>query len=128
MDVLEVAMGIGAGAALLGYHLFKVREIKELHRIDAEKAFQDSVVESNDPRYSFCGHTAQCMNQREEVEQIEGIPPAYALTRIARNQSGEYFWFCFRSDTPPVIKHIDHARAKVLLKTKYIAPPTENAP
>jgi hypothetical protein len=46
---------------------------------------------------------------------------AYTLTRIARNGAGEYFWFSFRTDSPPQLKHIDQARAKALLKGKYIA-------
>lgn len=127
MDALGISLGIGA-SALLAYHLLKVRRFKERYRRNADKAFQESVIKADDPRYSFHGITAQCMDEQEQVEQMRGVLLAYTLTRVAKNASGEYFWFSFRSDALPTIKHIDHIRAQALLKTKYVAPQTENAP
>lgn len=127
MDTLGISLGIGA-CALLAYHLLKVRRFKERYRRNADKTFQEAVVEADNPRYSFHGSTAQCMKEQEQVEQMRGVLLAYTLTRVAKNASGEYFWFSFRSDAPPTIKHIDHTRAQALLKTKYVAPKTENVP
>jgi hypothetical protein len=62
------------------------------------------------------------VDENEVIEQIQGTFLAYTLTRIARNQAGEYFWFYFRTDSPPQIKHLDQSRAKVLLKGKCLAP------
>jgi hypothetical protein len=115
MDTLGISLGIGA-CALLAYHLLKVRRFKERYRRNADKTFQEAVVEADNPRYSFHGSTAQCMKEQEQVEQMRGVLLAYTLTRVAKNASGEYFWFSF------------HTRAQALLKTKYVAPKTENVP
>jgi len=124
MDALGVGLAILV-CALLGRHLVKERRYKERHRIAAYQIFRNQVVSSVDPRFQFNGSSACIVEEKETIEKVNGTFLAYTLTRISQNPSGEYFWFHFRSDSSPMIKYLDHGRAKLLLKSKYIAPNPE---
>jgi hypothetical protein len=103
----------------------KEKAYKSEHRVVAENAFRALSMTTLDPCFSFEGSTAQVMDDKERVEKMNGAIIAYVRTIIARNESGEYFWFHFRTDNShPLFKHIDHSSAKALLKEKYIASST----
>jgi len=105
-----------------------------IHRPAALNAFSELSIHSSEPRFQFDGKTAQIIEDEEGIERARNGFIAYTLTRIARNEAGEYFWFYFRSDSAggkPQFKHIEQASAKALLKKKYLAPspaPIEIAP
>jgi hypothetical protein len=92
------------------------------YRAAAERAFHATSLRSSDPRFCFEGMSAQVMDDKEVVERCHSRFSAYILTRIAKNDFGEYFWFRFRSDSTPMLKYIEQSRAKFLLKEKYLAP------
>lgn len=122
MDVIGLSIAVLA-CGLLARHLIKIRHYKERHRANAENAFRSLSLNAKDSQFSLTGDAAEVIDDSESIEQMNGVLLAYALTRIARNQNGEYFWFQFRTDAAPLIKHIDQSRAKTLLKAKYVAPP-----
>ena len=122
MDTTGVFLAVLITSGLLAYQLLKGRRYKETHRPSALAAFNALSVASNNELFQFDGRSAQVMEEKEVIEQIKGTFLAYTLTRISRNSSGEYFWFYFRTDSLPQLKHIDQSLAKVLLKGKYLAP------
>ncbi|MBP5997499.1 MAG: hypothetical protein KA535_06090 [Azonexus sp.] len=121
MNITGVAFAVLITGGLLAFQFIKGRRYKETHRPSALDAFNTLSVPSSNARFQFQGKSAQIMDEKEVIEQIRGTFLAYTLTRIARNGAGEYFWFYFRTDSPPQLKHIDQPRAKALLKGKYIA-------
>lgn len=122
MDTTGIVLAVVVTGSLLVYQFSKGRRYKNTHRPFALDAFNALSVPSNNTLFQFDGRTAQIVEEKEVIEQIKGTFLAYTLTRIARNHSGEYFWFYFRTDSLPQLKHIDQSRAKVLLKRKYLAP------
>jgi len=102
------------------------RYIKK-RKIEAETAFRSQRASSTDPRYQFDGKTAQVLSESEEIQTAKGCPTGYMQTRVARSESGEYFWFLFLAGQPPVLKHIEHGSAKALLREKYVPPRSDNA-
>lgn len=118
MDILGVSLAVLV-TGLLARHFVKERRYRDEHRRGAESTFNQLSVPSTEPRYAFEGATATVVDEDEIVEKSGGVFLAYTLTRIAQTPKGEYFWFYFRSDSPPQIKHLDHSRARVLLKGKY---------
>lgn len=122
MDIAQfifVTLMIGA---MLIYILLKRHKYITIHRPNALAAFNQLSVVSSDPHFQFDGKTAQVVEEKEVIEEINGTFLAYTLTIVARNLYGEYFWFYFRSDAPNQIKHIDQIRAKAMLKRKYLSP------
>ena len=120
------AIGLSLAAltcVLLVRQRLQVKRYREKQRIFAEEAFQKFSVASTDERFFFDGNKAQVMDDKEVVEEAKGVILIYSLTRVARNENGEYFWFRFRTDSSPLFKHLDHATARVLLKDKYASPP-----
>lgn len=77
----------------------------------------------DDARFEFDGRKAQILAEKEEVETSRGVPLAYQLSRVARNEAGEYFYYLYRSDSSPYFKHIEHGAAKAILGKKYIPLP-----
>ena len=122
MTSTAVVLSVLITCGLLAYQFLKDRRHKETHRPSALAAFNALSVASNNALFQFDGRTAQVVAEKEAVEQIRGSFLAYTLTIIARNSSGEYFWFHFRTDSLPQLKHIDQSTAKILLKGKYLAP------
>ena len=119
------AIGLSLAAivcALFVRQRMQVRRYKEKLRGVAEEAFQKLSVASTDERFFFDGSRPQVMDNKEVVEEAQGAILAYSLTRVARNENGEYFWFRFRTDSSTLFKHLDHATARVLLKDKYASP------
>lgn len=125
MDVLGISLAVLITGGLFTRHLFKERRYKEEQRGAAENAFNSLSMPSVDRRFQFEGWDAQVIDEKEGVEQMRGVFLAYTLTRIARNASGEYFWFYFRTASPSQLRHIDQSRAAFLLKGKYLAPPSD---
>lgn len=121
MNFTSIVCTVLITGGLLAFQFFKGRRYKETHRPYALDAFNTLSLLSNNARFQFDGKSAQVVEEKEAIEQIRGAFLAYTLTRIARNSAGEYFWFYFRTDSPPQLKHIDQARAKTLLKGKYLA-------
>lgn len=121
MNLTSIICTVLITAGLLAFQYFKGRRYKQTHRPRALDAFNTVSLLANNARFQFDGKAAQVVEEKEAIEQIRGTFLAYTLTRIARNASGEYFWFYFRTDSPPQLKHIDQARAKTLLKAKYLA-------
>jgi len=124
MNFSSVFFALLITGCLLTFQFFRGRRYKETHRHSALDAFNTLSAPSANARFQFDGKSALVVEEKEAIEQIRGTFLAYTLTRIARNGSGEYFWFYFRSDSPPQLKHIDHATAKALLKGKYLAADT----
>ncbi|MBL8428710.1 MAG: hypothetical protein JNJ95_02285 [Dechloromonas sp.] len=122
MDTTGVVFSVLITSGLLVYLFSKDRRYKETYRPSALEAFNALSLASDNPLFQFEGKAAQIVEEKEVIEQMKGVYLAYTLTRIARNSSGEYFWFYFRADSAPVLKHIEQSRAKVLLKRKYLAP------
>jgi len=121
MDITGIAFSVLITGGLLAYLFYKNRRYKETHRPAALDAFNSLSIPSSNALYQFDGKTAEVVEEKEGIEQIRGAFLAYTLTRIAKNCAGEYFWFYFRTDSPPQLKHIDQARAKALLKGKHLA-------
>ena len=121
MNLTSIICTVLITAGLLTFQYFKGRRYKQTHRPCALDAFNTLSLPANNARFQFDGKAAQVVEEKEAIEQIRGAFLAYTLTRIARNGAGEYFWFYFRTDSPPQLRHIDHTRAKVLLKGKYLA-------
>ncbi|QRM19358.1 hypothetical protein GBK02_08085 [Dechloromonas sp. TW-R-39-2] len=122
MDITGILLTVLTTGGLLAYQLLRGYRYKASHRPAALAAFAAQSIYPDNALVQFDGKTAQLMQEKEVVEQIKGSFLAYTLTRIARNASGEYFWFYFRTDSPLQFKHIEQSKAKVLLKDKYLAP------
>lgn len=121
MEVIGPLIAVLA-CCLLVRRFMKVRRYKVKSRADAEIVFSGLSLKGTAPQFSFAGNAAEIICDDESVEEMKGVLLAFTLTRIARNKHGEYFWFYFRTDASPLIKHIDQSRAKALLKSKYLAP------
>src|SRR5690606_5547414 len=85
-------------------------------------------VVSENPRYAFDAKAGLIIKDEEEFLNCEGKIVGYTLTRITKNQWGEYFWFRIDSGADPQMmsRHMDHGLAKVLLKNKFVLPKHEN--
>lgn len=121
MDIIGATLAATTCYFLVRY-LRKRKDYAKEHRSVAESAYLALSIPATDPRFSFDGNTAQVVHEIEQIEESRGVFLAYALTRVARNGRGEYFWFHFRTDSPSLFKHLDQDRAKLLLKQKYVAP------
>jgi hypothetical protein len=121
MSFSSVVFAVLITGGLMAFQFFRGRRYKETHRQSALDAFNTLSAPSANALFQFDGKSAQVVEEKEAIEQIRGTFLAYTLTRIARNGAGEYFWFYFRTDSPPRLKHIDHTRAKALLQGKYLA-------
>ena len=116
--------GFVISAAVIGLILLwqarqKNRFIKS-NRDTANKFFSDLRITSNEPSFTFEGATADIVSEEETVDQSGGALLAYQLKRIARNSAGEYFYFSYRSDSKPYVKHLAHGTANALLGSKDI--------
>jgi len=58
--------------------------------------------------------------EKEDLFGDEFEIAGYELTRLLRGRNGDYFWYRYRSDSPPVFKPMDDADAKILLEEKYL--------
>ncbi|MBK7327224.1 MAG: hypothetical protein IPI89_14390 [Propionivibrio sp.] len=125
MDIIGISLA-ALTTVLLVRHVVRERRYKEEHRSVAENVFKSLSVHSADPRFRFEGAVVQVIRDEEKAEKINGTFLAYKLTRIARNALGEYFWFHFRTDSPTQLKHIDQSRARIILKGKYLPPPSDH--
>lgn len=76
---------------------------------------------SNDPCFQFDGSTAKVIKTKEDIARSQQIILSYSLTFYAKNHAGEYFIFVSNESGAPFFKHIEHAKAKIILGKKYIA-------
>jgi hypothetical protein len=100
------------------------REREMLHEwrhleLDALRKFN---VTGGDARYAFFGQEVETINRVEERRSPDGVLSSLTVTRILRNDAGEYFYWLWRSDDAPFVKSIPHSNAKLLLKKRYIPP------
>lgn len=92
-------------------------------RVDEE--FRQLCVTGERPEFCFDGSTAQIV--KEDEEGVSDGNGAYTLLRVfryARNVHGEYFYFISDGSGKPFFKHIPHENARIVLKKKYIPPPS----
>lgn len=94
------------------------------HLALAEEAFGKIRIHSHHSHLILDGAKAKVIDDKPEVISNGRHLLGYALNRIVKNASGEYFWLRFDSVNEPkvIVKHMEHAVAKALLKEKYIAP------
>lgn len=117
----QLLVSVGVICLILLWGSRRKKRFIESFRGSANDAFLKLRIEASSPTLTFCGTTAQVLNEVEEVEQSRGALLAYQLTRIARNSAGEYFYFVFRSDSKPYFKHLPQGTAKALLGSRYIS-------
>jgi len=118
MDFLGITIGAAVTYLLVRY-IRKTQAYERFWLEKAEIAFTESTIRSSSENLSFCGLDAKIIDEKREVEAIKGSLLAFQVTRIAVNPQGEYFWFLFRSDSAPIIKHLDKVKAKSILGKKY---------
>jgi len=94
------------------------KELAKLYR-EADELFNKTKFTTNDARFDFDGETSQVIHDSVETHGISHT--YYYLTRYALSENGEYFTF-MSNDGKPIVKHIDHTKAKAILKSKYIEP------
>jgi hypothetical protein len=121
LSIFVVLVGVAA-ALLLRYVSRRERDALHEWRDGEMKALRTISVISGDARHSLLGQEVKTMNRIEERRSPDGVLSGLTVTRILRNNAGEYFYWLWRSDESPFVKHIPHANAKLLLKKKYIAP------
>lgn len=121
MDIIGATLAATTCYLLVRY-LRKRKGYAKKHRSVAEREYFALSVAAPNPCFSFKGSSAEVVHEIEQIEESRGVFLAYALTRVAINEHGEYFWFYFRTDSPSQFKHLDQARAKLLLKHKFVAP------
>jgi len=107
---------------LIVFQRIQLERYKEKHKIEAESTYRRLSIKSDDPRLSFTPSNAQVISTKEIVGDARWSIDDYTLIRISRNKHGEYFWFRFRTDSSPILKHIDQTNARILLKKKYVSP------
>lgn len=113
--LLYAVLAAAVAVALLAIHNKRNQTENRFDR--AFQQFLATSIRSEDPRYSFDGRGANIVHR--EVDRSNGESTTYALTIYARNESGEYF--SFKSDGEhPLVKHMEHRIAKIVLKTKYL--------
>ena len=122
MNTICTSVALFLLCALIVLKRIQVKRYKEKHKVEAEATYQRLSIKSDDPHLSFTPSSAQAMSTEEIVDEMRGAILAYTLKRISRNEHGEYFWFRFRTDSPPILKHIDQINARILLKKKYVSP------
>jgi hypothetical protein len=100
----------------------------EALRASARAQLQSVLVTSSiDPAQQLDGTNLEVMSESENIVSDEGAIHWYYLTQIVRTPSGEYF-LLKTTDTAPFIRHLSQARAKLLLKDNYKAPPGHAEP
>lgn len=107
---------------IIRYALKREREMLHEWRhleLDALRKFN---VTSGDARYAFFGQEIETMSRVEERRSPDGVLSSLTVTRILRNEVGEYFYWLWRSDDAPFVKSIPPSNAKLLLKKRYIPP------
>lgn len=119
--------------ALLAWIIFrniriqlKARDNPADLRKQLEFDFWDVRVSSPDPRFSFDGRTAVVVNDEESLKTSNFAVIGMRVTRLARNDAGEYFLFVWDESRKPLFKHVSQSNAKLLLGAKYV-PPIEQA-
>tara|TARA_Y100000588_G_scaffold364769_1_gene428767 strand:- start:439 stop:810 length:372 start_codon:yes stop_codon:yes gene_type:complete len=118
MDFLGITIG-AAVTFVLVRHIRKTRAYERFWLEKAEIAFKESSIRSSSENLSFSGLDAKIIDEKREVEASNGSLLAFQVTRVAVNPQGEYFWFLFRSDSAPIIKHLNKVKAKAILGEKY---------
>ncbi len=95
-------------------------------RKQLESDFRNVLVNSPDPRFAFDGRTAVVVKDDESLKTSNYAVIGMEVTRLARNNAGEYFLFLWDDSRKPFFKHVDQSNAKLLLGSKYVSP-TEQA-
>ncbi|WP_132649816.1 hypothetical protein [Rubrivivax gelatinosus] len=99
-------------------------------REQARAQLRDVRIASAEPALCLEGHRAEVVDESENVIHDDGRVDGFYLTWIARNEHGEYF-LLKTTDARPYVKHLPQDRARIVLKSKYIAPgdraPTSDA-
>jgi hypothetical protein len=95
----------------------------------ADAQFRQLQVTGPTPEQSFDGRRAEIvLEERGHFhDRNSNKTTLTSVTRFARNDHGEYFYFHSESEDAPYFKHISHANAKIALKRKYVAPPHNDA-
>lgn len=119
-SLLVYAALLGAPAFIFWDGISKKREL-DAARNEARLAFENSRIESNNPRFAFNGSTATIVKIEEPDNPYRQPTAWFTLTIFARNDFGEYFMF--KSIRPkPLVKHIAHSVARQVLKGEYLPP------
>ena len=95
-------------------HVAKLRE-------QARDQLRQVRIVSAQSSLCFEGQRAEVLDESENIIHDDGRVDGFYLTWIARNDHGEYF-LLKTTDSKPYVKHLPQARAKIVLKSKYIAP------
>jgi hypothetical protein len=93
----------------------------EKRRKEAELELLTVQVRSSAPELELDASSAQILSQTEVAQHEDGVLGAYYLTQVVRNPAGEYF-LLKTTDAKPYVKHLPQARAKLVLKAKYLEP------
>ena len=88
----------------------------------AMEKFKASVLQSEQPAFSFDGTTAEVVH----VEPVGINESDFAITVYARNHAGEYFMFKATA-TDHWLKHVEPHVAKVVLKQRFVPRPSDSA-
>ena len=99
----------------------KIKAFEEKWREKSKQAFLSKRTGSNSEALSFDGSKATILDETSSVDIIRGLPPQFQSRIIAKNQSGEYFVFNFRSDREETLKHLEKSEAKIILNLKHRA-------
>lgn len=120
LSLLIYAALIGGPVLIVWDGIRKTRKL-EAARGEARKVFASTLIESNDPRFSFNGNTAKIVKIEEPANSYREPTAWFTLTIFACNEFGEYFMF--KSTRPkPIVKHVSHSIAMQVLKDDYVPP------
>lgn len=110
---LLVTLGGALAATLAIHHGFTKPSLVEAKK-KANARFKALNAPNRDPRYSFCGQTAQIL-VKDDSESCESFIASVSLYRICKNEHGEYF-LVQEFNWKPMITHLDVRRAKNALR------------
>ena len=83
-------------------------------------------ITSTGKQIDLSGAKIRTILRKEQQQRIDGQLHGISIERVLRSSNGEYFFWLWRSDSTPYIKHMSHTNAKIKLKAKYIYPEKNN--
>ena len=119
---MKLLLFIGVLVLVQGYReLTAAKRLLKCWVEDALSEFRAINVSSASSQFSLSGSAAEVVG----IETTGGVSErgagraGFTVVIYARNPEGEYFVFRKTGIAKPYIKHMEHATAKVVLKSKY---------